>query len=539
MTLASGALPAPDRTVALDDLRIGELLAEGGEGRVFELPLQPHLVIKRYRHPAAREFLDDLVTWPDRLTDSALAERVRTGTSWPAATVIETAASGLGHPAAAGVLLPRAPRRFALRHRDGTTRLATLSYLTADPAHRAVAYGLSLPDPLSPERLGLVYALARVLEGFESTNPLAGHGDLSTKNVLWSLQRGPEVFVLDCDNCEQFDPDGRPLTPEGRRRAMTPNWDDPAVAGGGNPTLASDRYSLALIFLRVVGAANFPIQARQRQGGPITVDFAVPRGHLGDALLGPGADLWNLCERGLHVSDPACRPPASAWLAPLEAVLDGLGAAAVVRSVWAAQGGGAPSAPVVLEPMEVPGDITIRPVPALPRPAPHRTSAYGGPGRASSWRRPQPTGVAGAGAVGFAGGFATASAPTSTGGPATGSAAPSSVSRGLGSPGLGSPGLGSTGLGSTRLGSPGPGAPGSVALGPAATQPVSVQARAHLAEAGVWWAALHRQMMRSLWTSGHRSEGARRLAICVGVDLVLALVALFVVGMIVSPVLGI
>ena len=68
---------------------------------------------------------------------------------------------------------------------------------------------------------------------------------------------------------------------------------------------------------------------------------------------------------------------------------------------------------------------------------------------------------------------------------------------------------------------------------------MSTQARAHLAEAGVWWAALHREMMRSLWTSGHRIEGARRLAVCAAVDLVLALVALFVVGMIVSPVLGI
>jgi hypothetical protein len=46
-------------------------------------------------------------------------------------------------------------------------------------------------------------------------------------------------------------------------------------------------------------------------------------------------------------------------------------------------------------------------------------------------------------------------------------------------------------------------------------------------------------MMRSLWTSGHRGDGARRLAACVAVDLGLALVALFVVGMIVSPVLGI
>ena len=63
-----------------------------------------------------------------------------------------------------------------------------------------------------------------MLDAFETANPLAGHGDLSTKNVLWSLQRGPEVFVLDCDNCERFGPDGRPLTTTGRRRAMTPNW---------------------------------------------------------------------------------------------------------------------------------------------------------------------------------------------------------------------------------------------------------------------------------------------------------------------------
>ncbi len=520
---ASGTPSAPDRTVTLDELRIGDLLAEGGEGRVFELPLQPHLVIKRYRRPAAREFLDDLVAWPDRLTDPTLAQRVRAATSWPAATVIETPVAGLGLPAAAGVLLPRAPRRFALRHRDGTTRLATLSYLTADPAHRAVAYGLSLPDPVSPERLGLVYALARVLEAFETANPRIGHGDLSTKNVLWSLQRGPEVFVLDCDNCEQFDPAGRPLTPAGRRRAMTPNWDDPAVVGGGNPTLASDRYSLALIFLRVVGAANFPIQARQRQGGPITIDFAVPRGRLGDALLGPGADLWTLCEHSLNVSDPSGRPPASAWLAPLEAVLDALGAAAQMRSVWAAQGGGAPSPPVALPPVDARRQITIRPVPALPRPAPQRMSPSG-PGRTAPWRRPQPVG--GPTAVGFAGGFAPAPGPRHRDPGSAGRAAGSRRRRWLWSavpatgPAAGHP--------------PGPGA-----QLPAAAPTVTVQARAHLAEAGVWWAALHRHMMRSLWTSGHRIEGARRLAACVAVDLALALVALFVVGMIVSPVLGI
>ncbi len=565
MTAAPRVPAAADGAIWLEDLRIGDLLAEGGEGRVFELPLQPHLVIKRYRRPSARQFLDDLVAWPDRVTDAGLAARVRAATAWPAATVMEAngsapgslapaaaptaaalpAAAPPGHPAptaaalpvAAGVLLPRAPRRFALRHRDGTTRLATLSYLTADPAHGAVAYGLSLPEPAGPERLGLVYALARVLEAFESTDPVVGHGDLSSKNVLWSLQRGPEVFVIDCDNCERFDPDGRPLAEAGRRRATTPNWEDPAVLAGANPTLASDRYSLALIFLRVVGAANFPIQARQRQGGPITVDFPVPPGRFGEALLAPDAPLWELCGRGLSVSDPARRPPASAWLAALEAVLDALGAASVMRSVWAAQGGGAPSAAAALQPWPGPHDVVIRPVRASPRPAPRRTLVLStAPG--SSWVRSGPLGAGatvsgpggggpGSGGVGAAGG-AVVPRPGASGAGVTGPGGPLATSARV-----------AGGSAWTGPGRPGSGVSAGAASANGLSPPVGVQTRAYLAQAGAWWAALHRHMLRALWTSGHRVEGVRRLAACVVVDLVLALIGLFVVGMIVSPVLGI
>ena len=499
-----------ERSVRLEELQVGELLAEGGEGRVFELPRRPHLVFKCYRQPAPREFLDDLVYWPDLLGDAALVDRVQAATAWPAATVIGShtvAASG------AGVLLPRAPRRFALRHRDGTTRLATLSYLTADPAHRAVAYGLSLPDPVSPERLGLVYALARLLEAFESASPPVGHGDLSTKNVLWSLQRGPEVFVIDCDNCERFDSEGRPLTPAGRRRAMTPNWDDPAVPPGTNPTLASDRYSLALIFLRVVGAANFPIQARQRLGEPVAVDFAVPRGRFGEALLGPGAPLWDLCERGLSMSDPAQRPAASAWVAALEAVLDMLGAAGVMRAVWAAQGGGSPSSGTALRPAEArprhrgASDVVIRPVLASPRPAP-RWTLVPPPAPVAPWRRPQAVTVAG---IGRSGSGAVMAGP-----------APAGFSP-----------AGLVSAGSASAGS------SAVAGGPVAGTRISAQAWAYLMQASSWWAAFHRHTILALWTAGHRGQGLRHLALCVLLDVMVALVGLFVVGMIVSPILGI
>jgi hypothetical protein len=50
---------------------------------------------------------------------------------------------------------------------------------------------------------------------------------------------------------------------------------------------------------------------------------------------------------------------------------------------------------------------------------------------------------------------------------------------------------------------------------------------------------LHRATLRALWTSGHRGEGARHLAICAGLDFVVGLVGLFVVAMIVAPILGI
>ncbi|HLI24378.1 MAG TPA: phosphotransferase, partial [Acidimicrobiales bacterium] len=256
-------------------LAVGAMLAEGGEGRVHELADHRETLFKAYRSPVAAGPLRALVEWPAALAavQPDLATRVKAASAWPSALVLE-GSSGR----AAGLLMPRAPRRFWVRHRDGGLRLSSLSYLTADPRQRAAAYGLELPAPMAAERLGLAYALARLIEAFEGCVPCVAHGDLSARNVLWSLERGPEVFVIDCDNAEIFGPDGLPAAADGRRRAMTPNWDDPAVARGTNPTLASDRYSLALIFLRIVGAANFPIQARQRGGGPVSVDFPVPAG---------------------------------------------------------------------------------------------------------------------------------------------------------------------------------------------------------------------------------------------------------------------
>jgi hypothetical protein len=480
--------------LTVDDLWVGAVLADGGVGRVFELPLQPHLVYKSYRKPQPPALLEHLAYWPaTAISEPGLAARVGASAAWPTSVVLGS--DGL----AVGLLLPRAPRRFAVRHRDGAMRLSSLSYLTSDPAHRAAAYGLSLPPPASPARFGIAFALARLLEVFESAEPKVGHGDLSTKNVLWSLQRGPEVFVIDCDNCERFDADGLPLGLAGRRRAMTPNWDDPAVGAGGNPTLWTDRYSLALIFLRVVGAANFPVQARQRQGGPVSVDFYVPRGSFGHGALSPGSPVWDLCESGLGIARPDFRPSPAQWAATLEEVLAGGGAKEIVDAVQATQGGPRNMAdpsragPSPSRPQD--RDVVITPVVREPAAQPRWEKKSAGPPPSTPWFRPYV--VAG-----------------------TAAQLPSNVTPVMG------PGV-------TRSGTSPPiplGLPREGAL-----RQVPTFLRRFLA----WWLGEHYHAASLLIKAGHRGDGLRAAGFCAAMDLVLAVIGLFLVGMIVAPIIGV
>jgi hypothetical protein len=476
---------APGGVVAHRDLRIGPLLATGGEGRVYELVDQRGTLLKAYRRPTALGPLAGLVDWPASVEARSpeLGRRVAASAAWPSAVVVDP---GAEPGTVTGLLLPRAPRRFSLRHRDGEVRLATLSYLTASPGQRAAAYGLALPPPFSVERLGIVYALARLLEAFQSTVPSIGHGDLSTKNVLWSLERGPEVFLLDCDSAERYAADGSRLDAEHRRRAMTPNWDDPAIPPGSNPTPESDRYSLALIFLRVVAAAHFPIQGRQRQGDPLHIDFEVPPWALRARSLDMGAALWDLCERSLGVAEPGDRPPASSWAAALEQVLDDLGAMRTVRAVWSAQGGGmpGPTPPVPPHGARRAVDVTVRPVIAA--------------ARSEQWRR-----VTAAAPV----------APVQGGGRGAAVFVPN-VPRRPGAPApTGSPAPARTGASGLRPGSP---------------------FREGVARAVRAWLAMHRRMVASLLARGSRGAGLARLVACAVLDVVVLLWALFLVGVFVG-----
>lgn len=471
------ALDSVPTAVSRPELRAGEMLAEGGEGRVYELVGRPGTLYKAYRRPAQLAPLEALIAWEARLAEAQpeLAARVRAATAWPQAVVTQPGAAG---GTAAGLLLPRAPRRFAVRHRDGTSRLATLSYLTADPGQRAAAYGLALPAPVSADRIGIVYALARVLEAFQRAAPPVGHGDLSTRNILWSLERGPEVFLLDCDSCERYSPDGEALDSGHRRRAMTPNWDDPATPAGANPTLASDRYSLGLIFLRVVGAGHFPLQRRQRDSELLSIDFAIPPAARRTRSLLDGAVVWSVCARSLSTRDPARRPAAAEWVSALEEVLDGLGAMSAARAVWAAQGGGTP-APSPTRSAEQAADVRVRPV------------AMSGAGR--RWERVRPPGPG------------LPALPQSTR-PAPPTAAPTR----------------------TAAPAPLPAPPSIVEL-----------ARTGLGRGGELWLGAHRATLASLSRAGRRRRATRQVIGCLVLDFALLAVIFYMCAMVAGVLLGI
>lgn len=350
--------------MAAGELVLGGLLAEGGEGRVFEVVSAPPglggpgpVVYKQLRSPRPLGELRAVVAVPGavRAARPELAERVRTGSSWPLAVVVDEAAptasvassAGREGPLALGALLPRAPERFRVLHRDGSARLAGLSYLATDPDRVELAYGVDVPAPGAAERVAIVLSLALLLEALQEAPgaPPVAHGDLSARNVLWSLAPAPEVYVIDCDGAA-------PAGGADRPRVTTPNWEDPALRPGGPVSLAADRYALGLTFLRVVGAANFPLQGRQRSGAPVAVDLELPRSWR---RLPDMAWLWRLCERSLSVVGAEHRPAPSEWVAALRALLAELG-----QPVSGQAAGAGATVPVLAG--EAPPDVEVRPV---------------------------------------------------------------------------------------------------------------------------------------------------------------------------------
>lgn len=261
--------------VALRDLTAAARVGDGGQGTVYRLV--DGTLLKLY-HPGISVLPDELgrlIDLPDRRGDLSGAPL-----AWPSGRVFDGGRC-------VGLLMPEVPARFATSL-AGRRRLLELQFLLYP--RRAMWADLTLPTGTQRRRLAVEYV--ELFQVLHRNGVVAG--DVSMRNLLWSLDGGPSVFAIDCDG---FRVAGRPPAV---RPADTVGWTDPARPK--EVTLDTDRYKLALVTLRVL------------IGNHAVTPEDVCRKEFLRRLL--GKDLSALAR---YAALPGRRPAAECWLAALTA----------------------------------------------------------------------------------------------------------------------------------------------------------------------------------------------------------------------------
>jgi hypothetical protein len=218
---------------------LGSKLGGGTQGTVYALQRDPSLAFKRYKNATNVDeiTLSALVGWLVGLTPTERA-LLQDTTAWPRALVREG-------QRVVGIVMARAPARFAYVCPDGTSAPTTLAHaITPDRPH----VRQNIPIPSQTERLLLAHSLCRLLAIFERNGLL--FLDLSSKNIRWSLKPKPEIFLLDCDSASLM------RRPNPARTVRTPNWHDPWWRDP--PSREEVRGLFCLVFARLVFARPYP-----------------------------------------------------------------------------------------------------------------------------------------------------------------------------------------------------------------------------------------------------------------------------------------
>lgn len=223
----------------------------GGQGVVHFLA-DGRTAFKLYREPAKVDFnrLRRLVRLGQLLPAASSVSLTRLA-AWPTQVLVEN-----GVPV--GVSMPLVAERFYMQIVDPqgrrVRRLQELQHLNKDGFLSARGQYA----PTSSERLEVVGRLASTMSLLHELGVVMG--DISMRNLLWTMTPSPDLFVIDADSFvpQWGDPPQDPQ-PE------TPGWKAPP--GLKPPSVASDRYKLALVAHRTLSLRNeVPLD-------PGTVDF--------------------------------------------------------------------------------------------------------------------------------------------------------------------------------------------------------------------------------------------------------------------------
>lgn len=275
--------------IAISSLKVGALLASGGQGDVYELDSDPRQLLKRYQAGVRVDVdgLHSLTDWRSGLgpKDKTIIDK---HTAWPL-EVVDC------EDGTYGIVMNRAPRAY-WHTVEGDVLPRDLSWAFMVDAARFV--GL---QPASPRAaVALMAQLVTIFDVFHRNG--VSYGDLSARNVLWTGGGSPSVLLIDCDAaCVSGQP--RAL-----KEAQTALWDCPWPGVEGQER---DQFKLAVAFLRLFFRYEGPI-------GDTTVNIQVP------AHTPVTRDAADLLAAGLK--QVSIRPSAADWLPALHRLHRGLGA---------------------------------------------------------------------------------------------------------------------------------------------------------------------------------------------------------------------
>jgi eukaryotic-like serine/threonine-protein kinase len=224
--------------------RLGVLtkIGQGGQGVVYRAPnvktkFAASMVYKEYRTQTRAEIdFTALAAMPALVEDSlsyAQAERLVSIAAWPCALVEDVGAS-------TGFVMPAIPDGFFIP----LTTVKGVSNTTAELQHLLnhssvlAARGIDIDDA---QRYSLVREVASGLAFLHKHGVCVG--DISPKNLLFSLTPHEAVYFIDCDAM-------RINAVSALAQMETPGWEVPA--GEELATIYSDTYKLGLLALRLL-----------------------------------------------------------------------------------------------------------------------------------------------------------------------------------------------------------------------------------------------------------------------------------------------
>ncbi|MCF3137160.1 hypothetical protein [Streptomyces olivochromogenes] len=270
-------------------------LGNGGQGIVYGVPDPPgkfkgeYLAYKEYLPTVAyksdalydmvcfrqllsqaeRDFLDERLTWPLALV-------------YRGATPTDPRPSGNPNTKVVGFLMRRVVQAYELRMpQTNEVKLQALEFLLNDDAYMT-RVGLFVDDA---HRVELLLDLARTLDWLHRR--AVAVGDLSPKNVLFTLGGRGRCLFIDCDSM-------RYRSQDVLAQVDTPGWEVPEPQ---KATTASDSFKFGLLALRVFNRDQDSVDP-----GP---------------LRAVSTELAQLANRAQN-RDPQRRPPLSEWLPVLE-----------------------------------------------------------------------------------------------------------------------------------------------------------------------------------------------------------------------------